>query len=495
MDHLRTSLDRRHSGRRPLNFVPPTVRQVKILIWIYFWLLIFEGALRKWVVPALSDPLLIVRDPVVLLIYFQAIRGGFFPQHWLVKTMIGLGAFTFVWGCMHIYGGSYLDLIVSAYGVRTFFLHLPLIFIMGHVFTRDDVLKMGKWILLLSIPMAALMAMQYKVSPTHFLNRSTTGDEGGQLLAALGHVRPPGTFSFITGPAVFYPLVTVFLVMGIMHPRIYRKWLIIAAAVATALVLPVSGSRSLVLASAIVMFFAGGALIRNPRFLPRFTIWAVVIVIGGGTVLALPVGQRAIESFSTRWNAAMDVEGQGEGADVAIIRRVGGGFTEVFKYLPNIPAAGYGIGAGTNVGSKLKTGGLVFLMGEGEWMRVVMEAGPFLGFTYIGFRITLAFYLLWAAWRRMLAGDPLAWLLMACAFIVLVIGQTSQATNLGFMALISGLALAATGAVQRRKVMSENQRRFLAQRARQRQVVREQPPRSGPEIDDRPLPEGVLRPR
>ncbi len=31
-------------------------------IWLYFFLLLFEGALRKWVLPSLSAPLLIVRD-------------------------------------------------------------------------------------------------------------------------------------------------------------------------------------------------------------------------------------------------------------------------------------------------------------------------------------------------------------------------------------------------------------------------------------------------
>src|SRR3984893_17277631 len=44
------------------------------LIWLYFWVLIFEGALRKWIVPSLSHPLLIIRDPLVLLIYLQAGR-------------------------------------------------------------------------------------------------------------------------------------------------------------------------------------------------------------------------------------------------------------------------------------------------------------------------------------------------------------------------------------------------------------------------------------
>jgi hypothetical protein len=38
-------------------------RKIQLLLCSYFWLLIFEGALRKWVVPGLSDPLLLARDP------------------------------------------------------------------------------------------------------------------------------------------------------------------------------------------------------------------------------------------------------------------------------------------------------------------------------------------------------------------------------------------------------------------------------------------------
>src|SRR5688500_14652822 len=41
-------------------------------IWLYFLLLIFEGALRKWVVPALSNPLLVVRDPLALWLIIMA---------------------------------------------------------------------------------------------------------------------------------------------------------------------------------------------------------------------------------------------------------------------------------------------------------------------------------------------------------------------------------------------------------------------------------------
>ncbi len=61
----------------------PTIRNIRRLIWLYFWLLLFEGALRKWVAPQLANPLLIIRDPVVLLIYALALQGARLSTEWL----------------------------------------------------------------------------------------------------------------------------------------------------------------------------------------------------------------------------------------------------------------------------------------------------------------------------------------------------------------------------------------------------------------------------
>ncbi|MBA3651978.1 MAG: hypothetical protein H0W66_10995, partial [Chthoniobacterales bacterium] len=55
-----------------------TIRHLRQLIWLYLWLLIFEGAFRKWIVPQLSAPLLLIRDPVALLIYLLALRARLF---------------------------------------------------------------------------------------------------------------------------------------------------------------------------------------------------------------------------------------------------------------------------------------------------------------------------------------------------------------------------------------------------------------------------------
>src|SRR4051812_41945097 len=61
----------------------------KRLIWVYFWLLIFEGTFRKWILPQYSDILLVVRDPVVLAIYFTALKAKVFPRN---SYVIWLGA-------------------------------------------------------------------------------------------------------------------------------------------------------------------------------------------------------------------------------------------------------------------------------------------------------------------------------------------------------------------------------------------------------------------
>ena len=39
--------------------------RIRQLIWLYLWLLLIEGALRKWVMPRFSNPLLLIRDPVM----------------------------------------------------------------------------------------------------------------------------------------------------------------------------------------------------------------------------------------------------------------------------------------------------------------------------------------------------------------------------------------------------------------------------------------------
>jgi len=65
---------------------PRVLIHLKGAIWVYFFLLIFEGVFRKWLLPQFSDVLLVVRDPVVLVIYMLAIKARLFPRNnWVLS--------------------------------------------------------------------------------------------------------------------------------------------------------------------------------------------------------------------------------------------------------------------------------------------------------------------------------------------------------------------------------------------------------------------------
>ena len=60
-------------------------------IYLYFLLLIFEGALRKWVLPGLATPLLIIRDPLALYLIILAWQKGLLPLRISLVVMVFIG--------------------------------------------------------------------------------------------------------------------------------------------------------------------------------------------------------------------------------------------------------------------------------------------------------------------------------------------------------------------------------------------------------------------
>jgi hypothetical protein len=179
-----------------------TLKQVRQLLWIYFILLIFEGALRKWFLPGLSSPLLLVREPFAFfaLLYGWPLINKKPWQSWLEPLLL-IGWLALFFAIAFGHG----DLFVAIYGARTFILQLPLIFLYAAVFNKDDVLKFCWALLLLSIPMCILIVLQSNLPETHILNVAPGGTGTALFDGALGRSRPPGTFSFITGVASFFP--------------------------------------------------------------------------------------------------------------------------------------------------------------------------------------------------------------------------------------------------------------------------------------------------
>ena len=421
-----------------------TLRNIRRLIWLYFWLLLVEGALRKWVVPQLSNPLLIVRDPVVLLVYWLAIRAHVFPRNrfivalGVISVLASLVTFVPLWP----YIPPLRIALVTGYGFRSSFLHLPMIFIIGSVMRMEDVKRMGWWTLVITIPMVVLMVGQFQSAPDSFLNR-TAGGEGEMMQSALGKVRTAGPFSFVVGVVSYFGLATGFLIWAALRGKVYPNWLLYGSGAAMVIGVAVSGSRSVVGACVVVGCSLIVILFLRPAALNRFGQTLLVTLVLGLLVAQTPIFKEGLNVLTTRFNEVAEATETSIGLGIA--ERMVEQFTEGFHTLKEAPFLGYGLGVGTNGGARFLTGQSVFLLAEGEWPRLILESGPLLGIAFIFWRCALTFWIGRLCLSAVRVGQTLPLLLVSSAFMPLVIGQFGQPTVMGFVVLTTGLVLAALG--------------------------------------------------
>ena len=358
---------------------------IRGLIWIYFFLLIFEGVLRKWLLPSLSNPLLLVREPFLVLIYLMALGRGAFPLNGYIAGLSIIGASAAVAG---ITVGSQ-DPTVTAYGFDAMFFHLPLIFVIPKVMTIEDIVKFGRWMLLLTFTMAVLMVIQFRSSPDALINCGAAGGIGSQMRGALGRIRPPGFFTFITGASQFLALATSFLILGLWKKGIYSRYLIFGAGIAIAISAVVSTSR-LALGGIGIVFVMVGVIVAYDRKSMNNVIGMLVPI---GLVLVvvtnLDIFHEGRQVFEARLQEAGDTGIGLVGTASNWTARAFGDLYAGILAIQDAPVLGAGLGVGTNVGARLLSGSFGFLLAEGEWARVVLEVGPILAVPYLLIRILI----------------------------------------------------------------------------------------------------------
>jgi len=403
---------------------------IKRLLWLYFLLLVGEGVLRKWIAPGLSEPLLIIRDPVVFAIYGLAFMRGEFPARLSMLVLAFLAVASFVFA---VVAGS--PLLVALYGLRINYLHVPLIFIMGTTLTREDVLRYGRVVLWLTPPIAALMVLQYQAGSGSRLNVGAGGELDGQLRGALDKMRPSGPFSFITGPILWFSLASAFIFHGWTSNGTHPRWLLGIATLMLVVAVPVSISRSLLFSVLVVVLFGLTAILRAPK-----QAFAVLVPAGLvlGTLMMLN-GSELSSAFGARWQSSI-----GTGVEESIFKRFLGDFESGLSLISSAPLFGHGVGMGSNVGTRYVSGSMGFALAESEWAKIILELGPLLGLAFIAYRGWLAFTLLSSAARHLLQNtDGLPWLLAAACLLPVISGQWAPPTILGFAVFGGGLVLAA----------------------------------------------------
>lgn len=417
-------------------------RQVAVLVSVVYWLLILEGAVRKWLLPDLHQVVFFIRDPFAIAAVVLAVNARLVPLSRLLICALALAVALVLLASYQVVGMGYSP-VVAAYGLRNYCFY-PLVALTAMtVLTRGEILTLVRGTLLIAVPMAALSVVQYLSPASAWINRSYGDTE--IFTVARGVVRTTGTFTFTAGMACFVAAGMACLAFA-LHEQSRRRFLAPAVLVICALgvttCLVVSGSRTAFMHAAIILGILSVMEFVVP---PARRRWRMLI--GVPLMLALLVGFAAVTfptALATLWERQTAAQESGEDFLTRSVGLLGGGFS----LMERTQTLGSGIG-GLSVGGASLTGGQAFAGGaENESERVILELGLILGPVYMLARWALALWLFGAAVARLRhADDALPLMLWSVAGVMLVIGQaTSQGTINGYTWLFTGFTVAALAA-------------------------------------------------
>ncbi len=343
-------------------------------------LLVFEGALRKWVFPGASDYLYFLKDLLLLGVY-----GGFLRRQrrqplrpavpGLVAGSLGVAA---LFGLFQIFNPNLPNVLVGLLGWKAYFLYLPLLWVVPAAFSDDrDLYQFLRRYLLLAIPVGLLAAAQFVSPPGSWINTYAPRGSGAVVAGGGGivtfgssaQVRVTGTFSFISGFTT-YLLVAALLALAFLALGRWRfrdnLWVYTALAMVLASML-MTGSRGPFILLAVLFplyWVLGVAREGGIPALGRF-------LLGAGVVLALVnfVGADAVEAFVGRARGSQDV-----------LARIVGPFVAPFELAGEVGFLGLGIGASHQTAEAVTKGVAPYswlrgLHQEAEPSKIMLELG------------------------------------------------------------------------------------------------------------------------
>jgi hypothetical protein len=414
-------------------------RSIVRLVFVVYWLLIFEGALRKWLLPEIQQVLFFIRDPFVIAIYVLALRAGKVRGGFLFQFAISLATvFLFMGGAQIIALG--LPLLVVAYGWRNYFFYVPLAFVIYEFLSEQDVQRLFKATLIVAIPLSLLAVAQF-FSPTDaFINKGVDEDTAVFEVVA-GVVRTYGTFSFALGQALYAVTLFCMLLANVCAPserRFIGNRTFAVATAATAATIFLCGSRTVFAGCAVCLLsllvfglLADGARLGRSLFGPLL-LTAVLAV-------AYPV------AFPTAYDAMVQRQETAEAVEGSTVVRAFGTLFSFVDAMNIAPWGGYGLGSGTGGGTMLSSGQQGFGLSEDELSRIVLEVGPLLGIVYIGMRLGLVLFVGFHAIRAAREGRVTSLCFLGFVGWLFTTGQsTLNGTVMGYAWLFAGFALAAS---------------------------------------------------
>ncbi len=441
---------------------------LKKLFWLYFFLLIFEGALRKWILPQYSAPLLVVRDPVSVWIIWEAYRTRKWPTRWSLAIIFVTVLIVAVFSLQITLGTNMF--LVGLYGLRSYLLPFPVMFIMGENLDKEDLQKLGACTLFLLVPMCALSIFQYMAPASSILNKGAY--HGSSQIGYVGlRVRASGTFSFALGLVEFVTLAGAFVFDRMIQENARKDWLLWASGIALILIVPTTGQRALVVQlAAIVICLAMSATMGVSQFAKILRIVIPISILVFAVSLS-PVFQTSMQSMRNRFVQGSVSEG--------------GTFQATFYYRTIEPLVealdsassttnfmGIGLGRGALAVQAFLTGRPEAVTGEYEFSHEFMEMGPLAGGLFELFKLVLLVAVFLEALSRARQHKPLALLLFPLALATMTFGLLEEPTVQGFVVIGMAFCIAAANVSTPATVRLIPQRMQWQQTVQRRRIQR-----------------------
>lgn len=370
-------------------------------------LMVFEGALRKWLLPQFQAQIYLLKDGLLIIValgFWAHVRHRGVHEP-LLGTLKALLIANLAFAFLQIFNPNSPSPLVGVIGLKNYMLYTLLAFLVPYCFTSTADLerKLNIYILLM-IPVALLGIVQYFSPPDSWINVYVQRDNEEMFISRMGtgedaqRVRATGTFSYIGGFstfvfAMFYFALAYVLAHGrTMSQNLYAYGLLLAATAASF----TTGSRTVVFG---IIGFAPLVLLLCLRArLITGRVFARILAIGlpAALVLMFLTGE-AVDSFSNRATSGDDP-----------IVRLLSPINETLNAFEVSPVIGFGIGtahgsAGAIVGS-IDPWWLKGTLFELETARVMQEVG------IVGFVLTYAvriYVVLLALWMLRTLRTPL----------------------------------------------------------------------------------------
>ncbi len=304
---------------------------------------LFEGAIRKWLLPQASELVYFLKDIILLGAYIKFyLAPDIDIRRWRLDVPTGLIiAICFMVVLTGAFNTNIGSAVLAAYGVKIYLWYLPLAFMMPYLFRSDK--EMGDVLFiyaLISIPICLLGVAQFVAGPESWLNvYAPTQFADMRQISTFGagseKARISGTFSYITGLSifvVFFFLISIGLLSGLKDKR---RWVILM------IIMPLlaanglmSGSRGTVFSVLILSSFIAAVSMVHKIGSGKNII--PYLVLAGGTVML---------GVTLFFGSAMnEFENRRKGANDTITGRMMYPVTSVVLAAGEVGMSGYGIG-------------------------------------------------------------------------------------------------------------------------------------------------------